>query len=637
MAIHRLPAEAVNQIAAGEVIERPAAAMKELVENALDAGARNIVVRIEGGGLNRLVVEDDGFGMVADDLALAIERHATSKLRPDSVGNVDLLNIDTMGFRGEALPSIGAIARLGLLSRFAGAQAAQIRVEAGQVTGPGPAAWPMSSAAGTRIEVADLFYATPARLKFMKTPRAETMALNDSLKRLALARFDVSFTLWSDGRRLWQMRAEGDEPDAQRAARMAQILGPEFCENSVRIDVERDEVRISGLAGLPTLARGATQHQYLFVNGRPVKDRMLNGVLRAAYEDLLARDRHPQAALFLDLPTTQVDVNVHPAKTEVRFRDPGKIRGLMISALRHALAGAGFRASTTIGGDALAAFKTPAMEPVSANAFSGGREGASVGSGLSTYGRSANTDWTQASAGRDWNPLALAEAGLPHLGQAFSHRAFAAPGPASGAHEPGIAKPDDHLYPLGFAKAQLHETYIVAQTAHGFALIDQHAAHERLVMERMKAAFATGGITRQTLLTPDIVDLSIDEADLLLTHSEELETMGLLIEPFGHGAILVREVPAILGQMDIQGLIRDLIDDLHELQGLSSLKTRLDNLFASMACRSSVRAGRRLSLEEMNALLREMERTPFSGQCNHGRPTFVTLDLHDIEKLFGRR
>ncbi len=608
--IRRLPPEAVNRIAAGEVVERPAAAAKELIENALDAGARSIRVRIEGGGLTRLMVEDDGHGMSAGELPLAIERHATSKLAADEDGQVDLLDIRTMGFRGEALPSIGSVSRLAILSRAKGADGAfEINVDGGRVEGPKPAAWSGLTSNGTRVDVRDLFYATPARLKFMKTERAESQAIADAVRRLALARPDVAFHLESEERAIIKLQAEQGEPAEARLKRLGAVLGREFRENAVEIEAEREGVRVSGFAGLPTFNRGSAQHQYLFVNGRPVKDRLLVGVIRAAYQDFLARDRHPMAVLFVELDTAFVDVNVHPAKTEVRFRDAAMVRGLMIGALRHALAAAGHRASTTVAGAAL---------------------------GAATSHVAPSLPWN--SQRPSWSP-ARPVMGTPH------YDAFSEPRPAmfeafgnapSGRVEPA---PDQQVEtpPLGVARAQVHETYIIAQTGDGMVIVDQHAAHERLVYERMKADMAGAGVKRQALLIPEIVELSEEEAERVLARAAELMDLGLEIEPFGRGAVAVRATPALFGTMDAKGLVRDLADDFAEYEAGLSLKERMEEVMGNMACRGSVRAGRRLTAEEMNALLRQMEATPHSGQCNHGRPTYVELKLADIEKLFGRR
>lgn len=635
--IAKLPADAVNRIAAGEVIERPAAAIKELVENALDAGASAVRIEIDHGGLKRILVEDDGCGMTPDDMVIALERHATSKLKPDASGRIDLLNIFTMGFRGEALPSIASVSRMSLTSRVDGADTNEIFVEAGRIEGPKPAAWQGRGQHGTRIEVRDLFFSTPARLKFMKSERAETMAVTDMVKRLAMSRADVGFTLESNGRTLLRHSAETGDANAARLSRLGAIMGRAFRENAIPIEATRDGVTVSGFAGLPTLSRGNAQMQFLFVNGRPVKDRMLNGVIRAAYQDFLARDRHPMAALFVDLDPELVDVNVHPAKTEVRFRDAGNVRGLLIGALRHALAAAGHRASTTVAGYALGKIQTenqnqnaqapnfwsqPGPAPQTSSAFLQG-----------DYAR--RTDDGMGSA----RPPApgLSEDAAPWPQSAFS--ALQSDGAPTARIEPvqesaGRPRPD---FPLGVARAQLHETYIVAQTKDGIVIVDQHAAHERLVYEGMKTQMAEMGVKRQALLIPEIVELTEDEAHRVIKRTDELAELGLEIEPFGVGAICVRATPALFGEMDIKGLIQDLADDFAEYDEGLVLKERFEEVMGNMACRGSVRAGRRLTGEEMNALLRQMEATPHSGQCNHGRPTYVELKLADIEKLFGRR
>ena len=608
--IRRLPPDAVNRIAAGEVVERPAAAAKELIENALDAGARSIRVRLEGGGLTRLLVEDDGLGMSADELPVAIERHATSKLAADEDGHVDLLDIRTMGFRGEALPSIGSVSRLAILSKAVGADAAfEIIVDAGRIDGPNPAPWSGLTSNGTRVDVRDLFYATPARLKFMKTERSEAQAIADTMRRLALARPDVAFHLETDERTVIKLLAEHGEASETRLRRLGAVLGKEFRENAVEIGAEREGVRVSGFAGLPTFNRGSAQHQYLFVNGRPVKDRLMVGVIRAAYQDFLARDRHPMAVLFLDLDPMQVDVNVHPAKTEVRFRDSGNVRGLMIGALRHALAAAGHRASTTVAGAAL---------------------------GAATSHVAPSLPWTSGQA--RWSPARPVVETPRYAGMSDTRPAtFEAFASAPSARVEPAPQPSTDTPPLGVARAQVHETYIIAQTADGMVIVDQHAAHERLVYERMKAQMAGEGVRRQALLIPEIVELSEEEALRVLDRVDELLVMGLEVEPFGRGAVAVRATPAIFGEMDVKGLIRDLADDFAEYEAGLALKERMEEVMGNMACRGSVRSGRRLTAEEMNALLRQMEVTPHSGQCNHGRPTYVELKLADIEKLFGRR
>ena len=603
--ILRLPPEVVNRIAAGEVVERPAAAVKELVENALDAGARCIAVAIEEGGLKRITVEDDGCGLSADDLAVALERHATSKLVPDADGRVDLLNIHTMGFRGEALPSIASVSRMRIVSRATGEAAAEIYSEAGRVEGPRPAAFTGRGDTGTRIDVEDLFHATPARLKFMRGERAEALAVTDVVKRLAMANASVAFTVENNGRNVLRYAAETDD-EAGRLARLGAIMGREFSDNAIAIDADRDDAHLLGFAGLPTLNRGNAQMQFLFVNGRPVKDRMLTGVVRAAYQDFLARDRHPLLALFVELDAEEVDVNVHPAKTEVRFRDAASIRGLMIGALRHSLAGAGHRASTTVAGFALGRARTEEAQP-------------------------AGLLW-QAPTPQSYRPVRRQGVVSEGLRTPFQHDG--APSARVEA-EPGASQTTS--FPLGAARAQLHETYIIAQTTDGIVIVDQHAAHERLVYEAMKRQMEAGGVRRQALLIPDIVEMSEDEAARILERSEELAALGLEIEAFGPGAVCVRATPALFGEMDAAGLLRDLADDFAEYGAGLALKERFEDVMGNMACRSSVRAGRRLNADEMNALLREMEATPHSGQCNHGRPTYVELKLSDIEKLFGRR
>jgi DNA mismatch repair protein MutL len=622
MPIRRLPPETVNRIAAGEVVERPASAIKELVENALDAGSRSIEVQADGGGLTRILVADDGCGLSADELALAIERHATSKLAPDDAGDYDLLHIHTLGFRGEALPSIGSVARLSIASRAKGlADAHAILVEGGQVGAVTPSGFPGPH--GARVEVRDLFYATPARLKFMKSERSEALAIADEIKRQAMAHEAVSFALDLDGRRTLRLPAESKGADG-RLARLSSIMGREFSDNALEIDHEREGVRLTGFAGLPTFNRGNSAHQYLFVNGRPVRDRLLQGALRGAYADFLARDRHPLVALYLDLDPSLVDVNVHPAKAEVRFRDPALVRGLIVGGLRHALAGAGHRAATTVASDTLSNLRPgwspqpsyPPPQP-SAQGFSAWQAGgwapaiaAAIPGLTDVSARAEATEWTPSPAA--YTP-GLQEAPAPSV----------------------VFDPVD--FPLGAARAQVHETYIVAQTRDGVVIVDQHAAHERLVYEQMKVQMEGGGVSRQVLLLPEVVELDPAEAERVVARAPELEDMGLVVESFGPGAVLVRETPALLGETDVSGLIRDIADDLSENGQALALKERLAEVCGTMACHGSVRAGRRLTAPEMNALLRQMEATPHSGQCNHGRPTYVELKLADIERLFGRR
>jgi len=613
--IRALPPTLVNRIAAGEVVERPASAVKELVENAIDAGAARIDVTLGDGGRGLIVVVDDGRGMGPDDLALAVERHCTSKLALDA----DLTDIRTLGFRGEALPSIGSVARLSLTSRAAGADAAwRIAVDAGVVGPVEPAAHPP----GTRVEVRDLFHATPARLKFLKAPRTEQGHAVDMVKRLAMAHPEVAFSL-TDGTRT-VLRAPalsgdllGDVHEARRA-RLGAVLGRDFAENCVTVDVEREGTRLSGHVGLPTFHKGTSQEQYLFVNGRPVRDRLLHGAVRGAYQDFLARDRHPVVALYLDLDPAAVDVNVHPAKAEVRFRDAALVRGLIVSGIRHALAEAGHRASTTVAAGVLGRARPEGGEerPAPRLALPQG----CWGGGLRPASDTLETARAWQAPDPD-APPGFAEATAP----------FGAEGaPASGP-------PDDADRPLGRARAQVHSTYIVAETAEGLVIVDQHAAHERLVYERMKAALANGGIARQGLLLPEVVELDEGAADRLLARADDLAELGLVIEGFGPGAVVVREVPALLGQVNAAGLVRDLADELAEWGQTLALKDRLADVCGTMACHGSVRAGRRLNEAEMNALLRQMEATPHSGQCNHGRPTYVELRLADIERLFGRR
>jgi len=612
--IRRLPAQTVNRIAAGEVIERPASVIKELVENALDAGATQVDIRYEDGGRTVITVTDDGKGMDKANLSLAVERHATSKLADDS----DLLNIGTMGFRGEALPSIGSVARLSLTSQTEADDSAwELRVDGGAKQDPRPA--PRFGLHGTRVDVRDLFFATPARLKFLKSERSESMAISDVVKRLAMANPHVGFTLTNNARTSLRMTGTPMSEDG-RLVRLSKILGDDFGANAVAVDSEREGIALTGFAGLPTFSRGNSAHQYLFVNGRPVRDKLLHGAVRGAYQDFLARDRHPVVALYVELPHEHVDVNVHPAKTEVRFRNPGLVRGLIVSALRHALADAGHRASTTVSDYALGRIQTG--QP--AYAYQGRYGGAPQG-----YAPYRNDPAMQ--------PLIDGMGGM-------SGRVEEAPEGFTGVLPNGERL--DHIptpaYPLGTARAQLHETYVVAQTQDGIVIVDQHAAHERLVYEEMKQKMARGkengqGVPRQTLLIPDVVELGETDSARVLARAEELAEMGLILEPFGQGAVCVRETPALLGEVDVQGLLRDLADDLSEYDEALSLKERFEHVCGTMACHGSVRAGRRLNGDEMNALLRQMEATPHSGQCNHGRPTYVELKLADIERLFGRR
>ncbi len=591
MSIRRLPEHLVNRIAAGEVVERPASALKELVENAIDAGAGRVLVRLAGGGIDLIEVSDDGCGMGPADMALALERHATSKLPDDRIEAVT-----TLGFRGEALPSIASVARLSIESRPAGAEGWLRTVDNGEVVEDRPAAVPP----GTRIRVEGLFARVPARRKFLRSPRSEFAACVDQVRRLAMARPDIAFTLEHDGRRVLGVQAGESRPE-----RVAALTDRALAANSVGLDWERDGMRLGGVAGLPTFHRGVADHQYLFVNGRPVKDRLLSGAVRGAYAEMLARDRHAVVALFLDVDPDLIDVNVHPAKTEVRFRDPAAARGLIVGGLRRALDEAGFRAVQRPAADAMAAWTTEPVAPVAGPAM----------------------------------PLPpLAETSVSP-GFSFHERrpTFFAPPPQARAEVAVEPPPALTQFPLGAARGQVARTYIVAEAEDGLVLVDQHAAHERLVLERMRAAMVSGGVARQALLIPEVVELDEVSCDALEDRAAELAEFGLELERFGPRAMLVRATPAMLGQGDVIGLVTDLADEIRAHDAALSLKERIDHVAATMACHGSVRAGRVLSVAEMNALLREMEVTPHSGQCNHGRPTWIKLAHGDIEKLFGRK
>ena len=604
MAIRQLPPDTVNRIAAGEVIERPASVVKELVENAIDAGAREVEVVASGGGVSLIRVTDDGAGMDPADLALSVERHATSKLNRD-----DLLDIRTLGFRGEALPSIGSVAELTIVSRARGSdEAFSLQVARGR---KGPL-MPAAANAGTRVEVRDLFSATPARLKFLKSERAENMAIADAVKRLAMAHPEVGFVLVTGERAPLRLPAADASPQGL-LQRLGQVMGRTFVDDALEITGEKEGVRVSGFAGLPTLHRPDASQQFLFVNGRPVRDKLLVGAVRAAYSDLMPRGRQPLLAIFVDLDAREVDVNVHPAKAEVRFRSAAAVRSLLVNAIGHALRQAGHRASAA-GGAA-------AVETIA--------------------GRSA-------AAASGSAPLPAQRLGTRQNFAAYSMSpgfAEAMQAPLEGVDQPSaesygetvMAAPDLLDRPLGAARCQIHETYIIAQTRGSMVIVDQHAAHERLVYERMKAMLANGGVARQGLLIPEIIEVGEDEAEALAERAGELAELGLVLERFGPGAVAVRETPALLGQTDVPGLVRDLADDILGDGERLPLKERLEAVCATMACHGSVRAGRRLTAAEMNALLREMEATPYSGQCNHGRPTYVELALNDIERLFGRR
>ncbi len=589
--IRQLDDAAINRIAAGEVLERPASAVKELVENAVDAGATRIEVVIADGGKTLIRVTDNGCGIAADDLPLALSRHATSK-----IDGSDLLNIHSFGFRGEALPSLGAVGRLSITSRIDGGDAATISVAGGKMDDVRPAAL----SGGTVVELRDMFFATPARLKFLRTDRAEAQAVSDVVKRLAMAEPFITFILRdaSKGDTRTTFRADAQSGDMFDAlhGRLQTVLGREFAENALAIDTEREGFHLTGYAALPTYSRGAAIAQFLFVNGRPVRDKMLLGALRAAYMDVLSRDRHPVAALFVDCDPTLVDVNVHPAKSEVRFREPGIVRGLIVSGLRHALADAGHRASTTVATATLGAMQPQPTEP-----------------------RVYQMDRPSFSA-----RSMTFQAQAPGFQEAPSARI-----------EPVIEEEPAHL-PLGAARAQVHENYIIAQTENGIVIVDQHAAHERLVYEKLKTQMAENGVAAQALLIPEIVELSDSNAAMILSIADDLSKLGLTIEAFGGGAIAVRETPAILGEINASAMIKDIVDELTDQGDSASVKAKIDAILSRVACHGSIRSGRRMQGPEMNALLREMEATPLAGQCNHGRPTYVELKLSDIERLFGR-
>jgi DNA mismatch repair protein MutL len=594
--IRRLPESLVNRIAAGEVVERPASALKELVENAIDAGAGQITVRLSGGGLDGIEVSDDGCGMDRAEIELALERHATSKLPDEAIEQVV-----TLGFRGEALPSIASVSRLSIESRTRASEGWRRVVDHGAVVEDGPAALPP----GTRIRVEDLFGKVPARRKFLRSARSEYAACIDVVRRLAMARPEIGFVLEHDGR-----RALSVQPGEELASRVAQIVARELAGDGVAIDLQRPipsgAARLTGVAGLPTFNRGVADHQYLFVNGRPVKDRLLIGAVRGAYADMLARDRHAVLALFLSLPPEEVDVNVHPAKTEVRFRDPAFVRGFIVGGLRQALEGAGQRSAQSPSASAMGNWQaepvtppSPTLQSLFAREYSGVREAAPVWRGYETLIMD--------------QPSARAEVAEETTAEAIN-------------------------YPLGVARGQVAQTYIIAEAEDGLVIIDQHAAHERLVLERLKAAGAQGAMAAsQALLLPEVVELDEPDCDRLETAALQLAELGLALERFGPTAMLVRTIPAVLGKGNVQALIRDIADDLAQNGAALLLGERLELVLATMACHGSVRAGRVLSVAEMNALLREMERTPRSGQCNHGRPTWVKLALGDVEKLFGRK
>jgi len=595
MAIRALPPNLVNRIAAGEVVERPASVVKELIENAIDAGATRIDVTATAGGLGLIRVADDGSGMDQDDLVLSVERHATSKLAGD-----DLANILTLGFRGEALPSIGSVARLAIQSRARGADNAyEVSIDAGRKSKPKPVALTQ----GTTVEVRDLFYATPARLKFMKSERAEWTAIAEMVKRLSLAKPEIAFGLANGERNVLRLPAGAPGLTDLALNRIGLILGQNFVADALPVSATRGGLHVEGFAGLPTLHRPNALQLHLIVNGRPVRDKLLSTSVRAAYGDLMPNGRYPMVVLYVGLPPDEVDVNVHPAKAELRFRDAQEIRSLIIGALREALGNAGHRATSSLSQVALGHMMRPGEphRPYLPRSL------------LPMSGLSAEYGFSDRS-----------QTSLPPL----------APTADARTHEEEVSATS---YPLGAARAQVHEMFIIAETEDSVVIVDQHAAHERLVYERLKSSYANGGIARQILLIPEVVELDAEAADRLGAASADLEQLGLVLEPFGQAAVVIREVPALLGQGDLKNLLRDLADELAEGEGGLVVAERLDHVLATMACYGSVRAGRRLNAQEMNALLRDMERTPFTGQCNHGRPTYVELKLADIEKLFQRR
>ena len=586
--IRQLNETAINQIAAGEVVERPASAIKELVENAIDAGATRIDVDYADGGKSFIRVTDNGCGISAEDLPLAMMRHATSK-----IDGSNLLNIQSFGFRGEALPSLGAVGKLTIMSRCGQSDGAELQVDGGTLS----SVRPVAMQPGTRVTLSDLFYATPARLKFLRSDRAESKVIVDTMRRLAMAEPSIAFCVrdMATERVVLRVQAEqGDMFDALRG-RLGQVMGQAFVENAIAVDAEREEIRLTGFAGLPTYSRGAAVSQFLFVNGRPVRDKLLLGGLRGAYSDFLSRDRHPAVALFVECDHTRVDVNVHPAKAEVRFREPAVVRGLIVSGLRHALAEAGHRSSSTVSESALGKFEVPSQSRV----YQMNRPSQVV------------RKFERLETGNmfDVEPSARTEV---------------------------VYQAESESLPLGAARAQLHENYILSQTESGLVIVDAHAAHERLLYEKMKAQLESSGIRSQALLIPEVITLSDSETALILEQSEFLIELGLTVEPFGQGAVSIQTVPAILGQIDVKKLVLDIIDELSDSGVTQSLSSRIESVLSRVSCHGSVRTGRRMQADEMNALLREMEATPHSGQCNHGRPTYVSLAMTDIAKLFGR-
>jgi DNA mismatch repair protein MutL len=620
--IRQLDEGAINRIAAGEVVERPSSAVKELVENAIDAGAHRVTIEYADGGKTLIRVTDDGCGMTADDVPLALSRHATSK-----IDGSDLLNIHTFGFRGEALPSLGAVGRLKITSRAEGHDGVTLSVSGGHMEPLKPAALTK----GTVVELRDLFFATPARLKFLRTDRAEAQAISDVIKRLAMAEPFVGFTLrdvsgGGEGRVTFRADPQtGDMFDALHG-RLTTVLGKAFAENALALDAEREGLHLTGYAALPTYSRGSSVQQFLFVNGRPVRDKLLYGALRAAYFDYLSRDRHPAACLFIDVDPHRVDVNVHPAKSEVRFREPAEARSLIVSGLRNALAAAGHRASTTVAQATLGA-----MRPETPHA------------GVQDAGSDESPRIYQMDRRSNGGYIAPPRPSGESLQGSYDWQApvrdatgFAEMSIPSARVENVVDVPAAEALPLGAARAQVHENYIIAQTKTGIVIVDQHAAHERLVYEKLKKLMAENGVASQALLIPEVIELGANDAQMLLDLADDLARLGLVIEAFGNGTIAVRETPAILGRVDATAMMTDILDELADLGDSQTVQARIEAVLSRVACHGSIRSGRLMRGEEMNALLREMESTPHSGQCNHGRPTYVELKLSDIERLFGR-
>ena len=606
MGLRRLPQNMINKIAAGEVIERPAAVVKELVENSIDAGATSIEVHILDGGQSLISVADDGCGMSVKELSLSVERHATSKLPDD-----DLINIRYLGFRGEALPSIGAVSQLEIISRTVDAENGwRIKVEGGMITDPEPVA----ASRGTLVKVSNLFFATPARLKFLKSARTEQNRIIEIFKRIAMANPKIAFTLSAEKKQIFNFLQPIEDLLDERLRRLTAIIGSDFAKNTIEVSASRDGFNLTGYAGLPTFNRSNSSIQFLFVNSRPVTDRMLFGALRGAYQGFLASNRYPIVALFLKAPPDLVDVNVHPSKTEVRFQDQGLVRGLIVGAIKHALSEGGFKTSTTVTEAALGAMKAQIYQNIPSPLNRG-----------TLSNKTTQTEDFQKTLSPPTNPNDT----LPFI----DHAPSAQNDTATPSHNSSDNK---NTYPLGVARGQLHETYIIAQSDDGIIIVDQHAAHERLVEEKIKESLSKGRLKTQCLLIPEVIDLTPEDCDHLITNSNELTKMGLVFEKFGASAIIVRETPALLGEFNIKGLFQDLADDIKSYNEALTLKDRINSVSATMACHWSIRAGRRLNADEMNSLLREMEATPHSGQCSHGRPTYVEIKLNDIEKLFGR-